>query len=74
MLYSDYFRAMFVTPMKETRENVFRLGEANGDAVRLKFCSLLTGELSLNNVTVAQVLDSSDRLMVQGAKDLCGRS
>ena len=73
MLRSEYFRTMFTTLMRESRENCIPLGEVNGDAVRAIFRSLLTGELSLNNDNVGHVLDASDRLLFPTIKDLCGR-
>ncbi len=62
VMCSEYFRTMFTTLMKESREKCICLGDVNGDAVRTIFRSLLTGELSLTNDNVTAVLDANDRM------------
>ena len=73
MLFSEYFRCMLTTSMKEGREDRILLRDVSGDAVRAIFRSLLTGELLLTNDNVAGVLDASDRFMLPGIKESCAR-
>ena len=70
---SDYFHAMFTAGMKESKQEVIELKDESisPDAFKIVMDSIYTGDLSVNEENVFEVLAAADHLQVTSVVEQC---
>ena len=70
---SDYFHAMFAHGMKESNQEVMELKDENISvaAIKMVIDSMYSGEISVNDKNVFEVLIAADHLQVTSALEQC---
>ena len=70
---SDYFHAMFAHAMEESNQEVIELKDENISATAMKIVmdSMYTGEISVNDENVFEVLTAADYLQVASVVEQC---
>ncbi|MGH0176202.1 UNVERIFIED_CONTAM: hypothetical protein FKN15_072305 [Acipenser sinensis] len=70
---SPYFRAMFTSPLAESRLAEIRLEEVTPEVVQTVVHFIYTGEAGLNPDTAEDLFVAANRLQVLPLQDLCAR-
>lgn len=70
---SPYFRAMFTSPLVESRLNEIRLFEVTPTVMDIVIQFVYTGEAGLSLDTAEDIFVAANRLQVMPLQELCSR-
>ena len=69
--YSDFFKSMFQTSMKEQYQETVEIKEFDGKAVKTLIDFMYTGSIAIDSENAMNVLSAADFLQIDEVKDFC---